>query len=55
MNFQSTYLKTVFAIIGISDVHVIAIDGESSDRDRLKEVIAQSYERVRELIEMELV
>lgn len=55
MNFQSTYLKTVFAIIGISHVHVIVIDGESSDRDRLKDVIAQSYERVRGLIEMELV
>ena len=55
MNFQSTYLKTVFGIIGISDVHVISIDGESSDRDRLREVITQSYERVRELIEMELV
>jgi FMN-dependent NADH-azoreductase len=55
MNFQSTYLKTVFGIIGISDVHVITIDGESSDRDRLKEVMAQSYERVRGLIEMELV
>jgi FMN-dependent NADH-azoreductase len=55
MNFQSTYLETVFAIIGISDVHVIAIDGESSDRDRLKDVVAQSYGRVRELIDMELV
>jgi FMN-dependent NADH-azoreductase len=55
MNFQSTYLKTVFAIIGISNVHVIAIDGESSDRDRFKGVTTQSYERVRGLIEMELV
>ncbi len=55
MNFQSTYLKTVFAIIGISNVHVIVVDGESSDRDRLKDVIAQSHERVRGLIEMGLV
>jgi FMN-dependent NADH-azoreductase len=31
MDFQTNYLKTVFGIMGISNVHVVAINGRSSD------------------------
>lgn len=39
MNFQSNYLKTVFNIIGISDIHVVTTDQESFDTEHLKKVI----------------
>ncbi|WP_157813360.1 NAD(P)H-dependent oxidoreductase [Flavobacterium sp. 5] len=29
MNFQSPYLKTVFNIMGITDIHEVAIEGEA--------------------------
>ncbi|MBT1685329.1 FMN-dependent NADH-azoreductase [Dawidia soli] len=50
MNFQSTYLETVFAIIGIRDIHIVAINGVSSDRENLKESIDRSHQKVRDLI-----
>jgi FMN-dependent NADH-azoreductase len=54
MNFQSTYLKTVFTIIGISHVHVIAINGVSSDPDTLKKSVDTAHQTIRDLIEVEL-
>jgi FMN-dependent NADH-azoreductase len=54
MDFQSTYLKTVFTIIGISNIHVIAIDGVSFGGEKLKNSIDTSHQTIRNLIEMEL-
>jgi FMN-dependent NADH-azoreductase len=50
MNFQSTYLKTVFGIIGIRMIHVVALNGVSSNRDNLKQSIDESHKQVQELI-----
>jgi FMN-dependent NADH-azoreductase len=55
MNFQSTYLKTVFNIIGISNIHVIAINGASFDPEKFKKSIDASHQNIKDLIEMELV
>jgi FMN-dependent NADH-azoreductase len=55
LNFQSTYLKTVFNIIGISDIHVIAINGESLDPENFRKSIDTAHQNIRDLIEMELV
>ncbi|QHV93619.1 FMN-dependent NADH-azoreductase [Spirosoma endbachense] len=54
MDFQSTYLKTVFTIIGISNIHVIAVDGVSFGVEKFKNSIDKSYQTIRNLIEMEL-
>ncbi|SEJ58795.1 FMN-dependent NADH-azoreductase [Dyadobacter sp. SG02] len=35
MNFQDNYLKTVFNVMGISDIHTITIDGASTQSDEL--------------------
>jgi FMN-dependent NADH-azoreductase len=55
MDFQSTYLKTVFNIIGISNIHVIAINGESFGPEDFKKSIDISHQNIKDLIEMELV
>jgi FMN-dependent NADH-azoreductase len=49
MDFQSPYLKSVFNIIGISNIHIVAINGRSSD------AIDASYQNLRMLIEQEVV
>jgi len=55
LDFQSTYLKTVFNIIGISNIHVIAINGESFGPENFKKSIDTSHQNIRALIEAELV
>jgi FMN-dependent NADH-azoreductase len=55
MNFQSTYLKTVFNIIGINNIHVIAINGASFDPEKFKKSIDTLHQNIKDLIEMELV
>jgi FMN-dependent NADH-azoreductase len=54
MNFQSTYLKTVFDIMGISNIHVIAINGLSYGPEKLKKPIEVSHQDIRNLIDREL-
>jgi FMN-dependent NADH-azoreductase len=54
LNFQSTYLKTVFNIMGISNIHVITINGESFDPENFKKSIDSAHQNIRDLIEMEL-
>lgn len=36
MNFQSTYLKTVFNIMGVSEIYVLAVSRQSFDADKIK-------------------
>ena len=55
MDFQSSYLKTDFNIIGINNIHVIAINGESFAPENFKKSIDTSHQNIRDLIEMELV
>jgi FMN-dependent NADH-azoreductase len=54
MNFQSTYLKTVFNIIGISNIHIIAVNGTSLDAEQLKKSIDTAHQQIKDLIETEL-
>jgi FMN-dependent NADH-azoreductase len=55
MNFQSTYLKTVFNILGINDIHMIAINGESQDPENLKAAITGAIQSLKDVINRELV
>lgn len=48
MDFQSTYLKTVFKVMGISNIHLIAINGKSAD------AINASYQHLITLIDREV-
>lgn len=50
MNFQSTYLKTIFNVMGISNTHVFATNGKPSDAELLKKTL----DTFMELEEMEL-
>ncbi|MEZ2334693.1 FMN-dependent NADH-azoreductase [Mucilaginibacter sp. RCC_168] len=50
MNFQSTYLKTVFQVMGVNDIRMVAIDGESQDPGRLKTTISEAIQKVNELV-----
>ena len=51
MNFQSPYLKTVFNVMGISNVHVFTTNGKPSDAELLK----KKLDACMDLVEMELV
>jgi len=54
MDFQSTYLKTVFSIIGVSDIHIIATSGKSSGAEEFKKSTDTSHQKIRDLIEVGL-
>ena len=54
MDFQSHYLKTVFNIMGISNIHVITINGVSYGPEKLKKSIDTSHQDIKDLVEVEL-
>jgi FMN-dependent NADH-azoreductase len=54
LNFQTTYLKTVFNMVGIHDIHLVAIDGTSLDKERLKQSVEIAHRDILDLIEHEL-
>lgn len=49
MDFQTNYLKTVFGVMGICNIHVVAIDGRSPG------VTETSCQKLRHLIENEVI
>jgi FMN-dependent NADH-azoreductase len=51
MNFQSTYLKMIFNIMGITDIHVIAINGASKPSEALEISIDKARTDIEELID----
>jgi FMN-dependent NADH-azoreductase len=55
MNFQDTYLKTVFNMMGIYNIHVIAVNGASLDPEMLKKSEEISKQNIKDLIDMELI
>jgi FMN-dependent NADH-azoreductase len=55
MNFQSGYLKTVFNIMGLSNIHVVSVDGSSLDREKFKETVTNAHQTARDLLERELI
>ena len=50
LNFQTTYLKTVFNMMGIDDIRMVAVDGTSLDKEALKNTIEQAHQQVRSVI-----
>lgn len=52
MNFQSTYLKVVFNIMGISNIHLITVERGSLDTEDFKKAIVISHQKVKSLIEI---
>ena len=54
MNFQSNYLKTVFNIMGINDIHIIAVNGTSLDQEKLGESLVRAQAEIREFVEGKL-
>lgn len=55
LNFQSNYLKTVFNIMGISNIHIVTINGTSSDVEGYSASINEAHENLIDLMKMELV
>ncbi|UOE48858.1 NAD(P)H-dependent oxidoreductase [Mucilaginibacter sp. SMC90] len=55
LNFQSTYLKTVFNIIGVSNIHVVTINGINYAPEKLQTTVETSYQELKDLIGLELV
>jgi FMN-dependent NADH-azoreductase len=55
LNFQSTYLKAVFNIIGVSNIHVVTINGVSYAPEKLKTTVETSHQELKDLIDLELV
>lgn len=50
MNFQTPYLKTVFNIIGISDIHEVSVNGEAFDQEAFELSVKDSDAKIRDLI-----
>jgi FMN-dependent NADH-azoreductase len=55
LNYQSNYLKMVFNIIGIDDIHVVSINGESFDLQQYEQSIKNALSKVEELVALEAV
>lgn len=51
LNFQTTYLKTVFNMIGVDDIHIVAVSGTSLNKEDLKGIIGSANQQVLSLIE----
>jgi len=54
MNHQSTYLKTIFNVMGINNIHEIAVNGTSLDVEELNLSINKAQQLIKDHIEMEL-
>ncbi|SDF89181.1 FMN-dependent NADH-azoreductase [Dyadobacter soli] len=50
MDHQSSYLKMMFNIMGINDIHIISINGISTAPDELPNAIEHSTEQIKALI-----
>lgn len=54
IDFQTNYLKWVFNVIGISDIHVINIDGEANNQEEYNLNIDIAHQKTIDLIETKL-
>lgn len=52
LNFQTTYLQTVLNMMGIHNVHVVAVSGTSLDKGVLEKTIEQAHRQVKAVIEI---
>ncbi|MDR6763734.1 FMN-dependent NADH-azoreductase [Flavobacterium sp. 2755] len=53
MNFQTDYLKTIFNMMGITNIHVIAVNGSSLDAAILKQTIENSHQSIKSILDKE--
>jgi FMN-dependent NADH-azoreductase len=49
MNFQTTYLKTIFNIMGVQDVEIISLDNEEYGGERFAKSQREIYSRIEKL------
>lgn len=54
IDFQTNYLKWVFKVIGISEIHVINLDGEANAKENYSVAIHSAHQRTIDLIETKL-
>lgn len=54
IDFQTNYLKKVFNVIGIADIHVINMDGEANNKEDYKLNIKIAHQKIIDLIETKL-
>ena len=54
MNFQSDYLKTVFNIIGVTDIEEVSVNGEAFGSEEFELARKNSNARIKELIKTQL-
>lgn len=54
LNYQSTYLKTVFNIIGVNNIHTITIERPINNEEELKKVVETTHEKLRDWARIEL-
>jgi FMN-dependent NADH-azoreductase len=51
LNFQTSYLKMVFNMVGVEEIHIVAVNGTSLNKEALKDNIRQAHRQVRSVIE----
>jgi len=51
MNFQSPYLRTVFNIIGVTDIHEVSVNGEAFGSEAFEASVKNSNANIIKLIE----
>lgn len=49
MNFQTDYLKTVFKIMGLTDIHEIALNGSAFDKAIYEQSTKATHDKIAEL------
>lgn len=54
MNFQTNYLKTVFNVMGVNNIHVVVVNGTSHGAEKLNKSARKAHQDIMELMEMEL-
>jgi FMN-dependent NADH-azoreductase len=51
MNFQSNYLKTVFNVMGIQDIHLVTAEGTTLDPETFKQTLETSHQNIKSLVD----
>lgn len=51
MNFQSNYLKTVFNVMGIQDIHLVTAEGTTIFPEIFKQTLETSHQNIKYLVD----
>jgi FMN-dependent NADH-azoreductase len=49
-DFQETYLRSILAFIGITDLQIVRVEGVALGADAEKNAVASAYERANEVV-----